>query len=116
MSKTTSSPKVKPTNASRSDRRRSASRSDQDRKSTRLNSSHMSISYIDTLSLHDDLPIFKEIEDFAPRDAHPQWLQSSEHFSMHFVYGLMGSQAELADEQDDIEPKGKAHQCQPIRP
>ena len=56
----------------------------------------------------------KEIEDFPSRDAHPQWFQSSEHFSMHFVYGLMGSQAELADEQDDIEPKGKAHQCQPI--
>src|SRR5690625_1151770 len=29
-----------------------------DRKSTRLNSSHVAISYISTLSLHDALPIF----------------------------------------------------------
>src|SRR5699024_1846969 len=31
----------------------------QDRKSTRLNSSHVSISYTYTLSLHDALPILK---------------------------------------------------------
>src|SRR5699024_3042215 len=36
-----------------------------DRKSTRLNSSHVSISYNSTLSLHDALPIFNTFQNLA---------------------------------------------------